>query len=100
MVNQKDLSVDELAALADMISLSQASVQYLLAEVDAEVVYLQRSMCSNLDTSEEGRPFGYLCIKFYTMKYTSLNELNFTFQSGFSWKFPSFQPECFSGKCV
>ena len=35
LVNQKDLSVDELAALADTISLSQASVQSLLAEVNA-----------------------------------------------------------------
>ena len=33
--NQKDLSVDELAALADTIMLSQASVQSVLAKVDA-----------------------------------------------------------------
>ena len=36
LVNQKDLTVDELAALADTIMLSQASVQSLMAEVDAE----------------------------------------------------------------
>ena len=36
LMNQKDLSVDELAALAETISLSQASVQSLLAEVDAD----------------------------------------------------------------
>ena len=36
LVNQKDLSVDELAALADTIMLSQASVQSVLAKVDAD----------------------------------------------------------------
>ena len=36
LVNQKDLTVDELAALADTIMLSQASVQSVLAEVDAD----------------------------------------------------------------
>ena len=35
-MNQKDLSVDELAALADTIMLSQASVQSLMAKVDAD----------------------------------------------------------------
>ena len=35
-MNQKDLLVDELPALADTIMLSQASVQSLLAKVDAE----------------------------------------------------------------
>ena len=34
LVNQKDLTVDELAALADTIMLSQASFQTLMAEVD------------------------------------------------------------------
>ena len=36
LVNQKDLSVDELAALVDTIMLSQASVQSLMAKVDAD----------------------------------------------------------------
>ena len=36
LVNQKDLTVDEHAALADTIMLSQASVQSVLAEVDAD----------------------------------------------------------------
>ena len=36
LVNQKDLTVDELAALADMIMLSQASVQSVPAEVNAD----------------------------------------------------------------
>ena len=36
LVNQKDLSVDELAPLADTISLSQVSVQSLIAEVDTD----------------------------------------------------------------
>ena len=36
LVNQKDLLVDELAALADTIMLTQASVQSLLAEKDAD----------------------------------------------------------------
>ena len=35
LVNQKDLSVNKLAALADMIKLSQASLHNLMAEVDA-----------------------------------------------------------------
>ena len=35
LVNQKDLTVDELAALTATIMLSQASVQSVLAEVDA-----------------------------------------------------------------
>ena len=36
LVNQKDLSVDGLAALANTIMMSQASFQSLLAEVDAD----------------------------------------------------------------
>ena len=36
LVNQKNLTVDELAALADTIMLSQASVQSVLAKVDAD----------------------------------------------------------------
>ena len=36
LVNQKDLTVDELAALADTIMLSQASIQSVLAKVDAD----------------------------------------------------------------
>ena len=36
LVNQKDLSVNELAALAGTIILSQASVQSLMAEVDVD----------------------------------------------------------------
>ena len=36
LVNQKDLTVDELAALADMIMLSQASLHNLMAEVAAD----------------------------------------------------------------
>ena len=36
LVNQKDLTVDELAALADTILLSQASIQSLLAEVTTD----------------------------------------------------------------
>ena len=42
LVNQKDLTVNELAALADMITLSQAKVQSLMAEVtgDGEVLVL------------------------------------------------------------
>ena len=35
-MNQKDLTVDELAVLADTIMLSQASVQSVLAEVEAD----------------------------------------------------------------
>ena len=36
LVNQKDLTVDKLAALADTIMLSQASVQSVPAEVNAD----------------------------------------------------------------
>ena len=36
LANQKDLTVDEPAALADTIMLSQASVQSLMAELDAD----------------------------------------------------------------
>ena len=36
LVNRKELTVDELAELADTIMLSQASVQSVLAEVDAD----------------------------------------------------------------
>ena len=36
LVNQKDLTMDELAKLADTIMLSQANVQSVLAEVDAD----------------------------------------------------------------
>ena len=36
LVNRKDLTVDELAELADAIMLSQASVQSVLAEVDTD----------------------------------------------------------------
>ena len=36
LVNQKDLTMDKLAALVDMIMLSQASVQSVLAKVDAD----------------------------------------------------------------
>ena len=36
LVNQKDLTVDKLAVFADTIMLSQASVQSILAEVDAD----------------------------------------------------------------
>ena len=35
-MNQKDLTVDELAALADTIMLSQANAQSLMAEVTAD----------------------------------------------------------------
>ena len=65
LVNRKELSVDELAELADTIMLSQASVQSVLAEVDAnqhnaEVLAL-RPRSSALPQKEKKKAKPELC---------------------------------------
>ena len=56
LVNQKDLTVDELAALADTIMLSQASLHNVLTEIQADqhneqVFNLQRATLATSSTS-------------------------------------------------
>ena len=55
-MNQKDLTVDELATLADTISLLQASVQSLLAKVGADRHNVEVLAVSQRPTASALRP--------------------------------------------
>ena len=67
LVNQKDLTVDELAALADTIMLSQASIQSVKAKVDADphnsdiLAVRQRPSASAPPTPKEKKGKPELC---------------------------------------